>query len=116
MDVGRVPDPARVDHGLAGMQLDPALLAVYLLNEGLVTGQRNDDFVAGRMAFPARPGRLFGADHHQAPLGAVGFMVGFVAPQVLLAPREVGECLGPGAEPEVDIHLGQVEARGVWGG
>ena len=81
-----------------------------------MTGQRHDYFVADRMAFPAYPGRLFGADHHQASLVTVGFMFGVIAPQVLLAPREVGECLGPGAEPEVDIHLGQVEPRGGWGG
>jgi hypothetical protein len=43
-------------------------------------------------------------------------MGGLLAPQVLLAPREVGEFLGPGAEPEVDMHLGQVEARGGQGG
>ena len=37
-----MPDSARVDHSLARMQLDLVLLAVNLLDEGLVTGQRHD--------------------------------------------------------------------------
>jgi hypothetical protein len=55
-----MPDSARVDHSLARMQLDPVLLAVNLLDEGLVTGQRNDHFVAGGMAFPASHSRRYG--------------------------------------------------------
>lgn len=111
-----MPDPAWVDHSLTGMQLDPMLLAVNLLDEGLVTGERNDHLVTGRMAFPAGPGRLFWSDHHQAPLVAVDFMVGLVAPQILFAPGEVGQRLGSGAEAEMDVYPGQVKARGGWGG
>jgi hypothetical protein len=92
------------------------LLAINLLDEGLVTGERNDHLIAGRMAFPARPGGLFGPDHHQTPLVTVGLMFGLVASQVLLAPAEVLEHLRPGTETEMDIHLRQVEARGGWGG
>jgi hypothetical protein len=49
VDVCRIPDSARVDHSLACTELDPVLLAVSLLNEGLVTGQGNDQLVAGRI-------------------------------------------------------------------
>jgi hypothetical protein len=94
------------------MQLGSVFLAINLLDESLMTGERNDQLVARRMAFPARPGRLYGSDHHQAPLVTVGSMFGLVALQVLLAPGEVGECLGPGTQAEMDMHLGQVEARG----
>jgi len=48
-----MPDPARVDHSLARMQLDSVLPAIHLLDEGLVAGERDDHLVARRMAFPA---------------------------------------------------------------
>ena len=113
VDVRSVPDATRVDRSLTSMQLDPVVPGVDLLNQRLAAGQHYDDLIASRMALPARPRRLGGADHHQAALVAVGLMISLIAGEGLLAPGEVGERLGPRAQAEMDIDFGQVEPR--WG-
>jgi hypothetical protein len=68
LDIGIKPySTNRATHGLASMQLNPVMLAIDLLNQGWVARQHHDDLVAGRMAFPACPGHLGGADHYRAP-------------------------------------------------
>src|ERR1700733_14148585 len=93
--VRSVPDATRIDRSLTSVQLDPVVLGVDLLNQCLGAGQHYDDLIAGRMALPACPRRLGGADHHQAALIAVGLMISPIAGERLLPPAEVPERLRP---------------------
>jgi hypothetical protein len=63
-----MPDSARVDHGLACMQLDPVLLAVNLLDEGCRTRRAHArPGRAGRWG----PGRLAVDDQQAQPVQTV---------------------------------------------
>src|SRR5580693_5032104 len=74
-----VPDPGRIDHGLARPQFDHVLLAVQVLDEIHPAGEQHDHLLTGRMPFPARPGAVLRAHHDQAALVAVGGML-FLVP------------------------------------
>src|SRR6204780_4727723 len=86
VDVRSVPDATRVDRSLTSMQLDPVVPGVDLLNQRLAAGQHYDDLIASRMALPARPRRLGGADHHQAALLAAGLVISLIGGEGLPPP------------------------------
>ena len=106
-----VPDATRVDRSPPSVQLDPVVPGIDLLNQGLAAGEHHDDLIASRMALPACPRGLGGADHHQAPFVAVGLMISLIAGERFLGPGEVRERIGPRSQAEMNIDFGQVEPR-----
>ena len=104
-----VPHPGRVDHREARPQLDHVVLAVSVLDQIHPAGQQHHQFLTCRVAFPARPGALLRAHHHQPALVAVRRVLILVAGQAAGAPLEAGQRHRPGAEPEVHIGAGKVE-------
>ncbi len=76
-----MPDPTRIDHSLARMQLDSVLLAINLLDEGLMTGERNDHLVACRKLRPTptrvpRCGRARGSLDRHATYIVAAYLAG----------------------------------------
>src|ERR1700728_520324 len=109
VDVDGMPHAARIDHGQAGPELDLLHCSVDLLEQRRGASELDDQFLAGRVPFPRRPGGVGRADHDEPALVPVARGLRDVALEVFGTPLEVRQRDDPGTEAQMGVGLGEVE-------